>query len=60
MGILIDNNTKLLVQGITGSQGQLHTRGCRDYGTNIVAGVTPEKAVRILKESRFSIPSRRP
>ena len=43
MGILIDNNTKLLVQGITGSQGQLHTRGCRDYGTNIVAGGTPGK-----------------
>ena len=43
MGILIDNNTKLLVQGITGSQGPLHTRGCRDYGTNIVAGVTPGK-----------------
>ena len=43
MGILIDNNTKLLVQGITGSQGQLHTRGCRDYGTNIVSGVTPGK-----------------
>ncbi len=43
MGILIDNHTKLLVQGITGSQGQLHTRGCRDYGTNIVAGVTPGK-----------------
>ena len=43
MGILVDNNTKLLVQGITGSQGQLHTRGCRDYGTNIVAGVTPGK-----------------
>ena len=43
MGILIDNNTKLLVQGITGSQGQLHTRGCRDYGTNIVAGATPGK-----------------
>jgi succinyl-CoA synthetase alpha subunit len=32
-----------LVQGITGSQGQLHTRGCRDYGTNIVSGVTPGK-----------------
>ena len=43
MGILIDYNTKLLVQGITGSQGKLHTRGCRDYGTNIVAGVTPGK-----------------
>ena len=43
MSVLIDHNTKLLVQGITGSQGMLHTRGCRDYGTNIVAGVTPGK-----------------
>ena len=43
MSILIDNNTKLLVQGITGSQGILHTRGCMDYGTNVVAGVTPGK-----------------
>ncbi len=43
MSILIDNNTKLLVQGITGSQGMLHTRGCMDYGTNVVAGVTPGK-----------------
>ena len=43
MSVLIDNNTKLLVQGITGSQGMLHTRGCRDYGTNVVAGVTPGK-----------------
>ena len=43
MSVLINNNTKLLVQGITGSQGMLHTRGCRDYGTNVVAGVTPAK-----------------
>ncbi|MDP6744286.1 MAG: succinate--CoA ligase subunit alpha [SAR324 cluster bacterium] len=43
MSVLISNNTKLLVQGITGSQGMLHTRGCRDYGTNVVAGVTPGK-----------------
>ena len=43
MPILIDNNTKLLVQGITGSQGMLHTQGCKDYGTNVVAGVTPGK-----------------
>ena len=43
MSILIDNNTKLLVQGITGAQGMLHTRGCIDYGTNVVAGVTPGK-----------------
>ncbi len=43
MSVLVDKNTKLLVQGITGSQGALHARGCRDYGTNIVAGVTPGK-----------------
>ena len=43
MSVLIDNNTKLLVQGITGSQGMLHTRGCRGYGTNVVSGVTPGK-----------------
>ena len=43
MSVLIDKNTKLLIQGITGSQGMLHTRGCRDYGTNVVAGVTPGK-----------------
>ena len=43
MSVLIDNNSKLLVQGITGSQGMLHTRGCRDYGTNVVSGVTPGK-----------------
>ena len=43
MSVLINKNTKLLVEGITGSQGMLHTRGCRDYGTNVVAGVTPGK-----------------
>ena len=43
MSVLINNSTRLLVQGITGSQGMLHTKGCRDYGTNIVGGVTPGK-----------------
>ncbi|MDP7621755.1 MAG: succinate--CoA ligase subunit alpha [SAR324 cluster bacterium] len=43
MSVLIGKNTKLLIQGITGSQGMLHTRGCRDYGTKVVAGVTPGK-----------------
>ncbi len=41
MSILIDENTRLLVQGITGSEGSFHTRQCREYGTNVVAGVTP-------------------
>ena len=43
MSVLIDKITKLLIQGITGSQGMLHTQGCMDYGTNVVAGVTPGK-----------------
>lgn len=43
MSVLIGKNTKLLIQGITGSQGMLHTLGCIDYGTNVVAGVTPGK-----------------
>jgi succinyl-CoA synthetase alpha subunit len=43
MAILVGKQTKLLVQGITGSQGAFHAKGCRDYGTNVVAGVTPGK-----------------
>ena len=43
MAVLVDKNTKLLVQGITGSQGALHAKGCRDYGTQVVGGVTPGK-----------------
>lgn len=43
MSILIDKNTRLLVQGITGGEGSFHTRQMRDYGTQVVAGVTPGK-----------------
>jgi succinyl-CoA synthetase alpha subunit len=43
MAIWVDKNTKLLVQGITGSQGAFHAMGCRDYGTQVVGGVTPGK-----------------
>jgi succinyl-CoA synthetase alpha subunit len=43
MAILVDRNTRLLVQGITGSAGGFHTRQCMAYGTNVVAGVTPGK-----------------
>lgn len=41
MSIWVNKNTKLLVQGITGSQGSFHAKGCRDYGTQVVGGVTP-------------------
>ena len=43
MSIFVDKNTRLLVQGITGREGQFHTRQCVEYGTNVVAGVTPGK-----------------
>jgi len=43
MSIWVDQNTRLLVQGITGREGQFHTLQCRDYGTKVVAGVTPGK-----------------
>lgn len=43
MSILVDKNTKVVTQGITGSTGQFHTRACREYGTQMVAGVTPGK-----------------
>ncbi|MEM6778472.1 MAG: succinate--CoA ligase subunit alpha [Planctomycetota bacterium] len=43
MSILIDKNTKVLCQGITGNAGKFHALGCRDYGTQMVGGVTPGK-----------------
>src|ERR1700740_3351320 len=43
MSILVNKNTRLLVQGITGSSGAFHARGCLDYGTHVVAGVTSGK-----------------
>ena len=43
MSILIDGSTKVLCQGITGSTGAFHTKGCLDYGTRMVGGVTPGK-----------------
>jgi len=43
LGIFVDKNTKALVQGITGAQGSFHTRLMLDFGTEIVAGVTPGK-----------------
>jgi succinyl-CoA synthetase alpha subunit len=43
MSILIDKNTKVICQGITGNAGTFHTLGCRDYGTQMVGGVTPGK-----------------
>jgi succinyl-CoA synthetase alpha subunit len=49
MSILVDNNTRLLVQGITGSSGAFHAKSCMEYGTNVVAGVTPGKGGQLFE-----------
>jgi succinyl-CoA synthetase alpha subunit len=43
MSILVDKSTKLIVQGITGREGTFHAKGCAEYGTKVVGGVTPGK-----------------
>ncbi|HZD48160.1 MAG TPA: succinate--CoA ligase subunit alpha [Silvibacterium sp.] len=43
MAVLVDTNTRLIVQGITGREGTFHARGCAEYGTKVVGGVTPGK-----------------
>jgi len=50
MSIFVDNNTRLLVQGITGKEGQFHTQQCAAYGTKVVAGVTPGKGGRNMDD----------
>src|SRR6476620_12546007 len=50
MSVLADKNTRLVVQGITGSAGAFHTRQCMDYGTNVVAGVTPGKGSQMFDD----------
>lgn len=43
MSILVDKNTKLLVQGLTGKEGTFHAKACAEYGTKVVGGITPGK-----------------
>lgn len=50
MSVLVDKNTRLVVQGITGSEGSFHTRQMIEYGTNVVAGVVPGKGGQIFDE----------
>ncbi len=50
MSVLVDKNTRVVVQGITGKNGSFHARQCLDYGTQIVAGVTPGKGGRVFDE----------
>jgi succinyl-CoA synthetase alpha subunit len=50
MSIFVNKNTKVVVQGITGKEGQFHTRQCAAYGTKVVAGVTPGKGGQKMDE----------
>src|SRR3954467_5034220 len=43
MSVLVGNDTRLIVQGITGKEGTFHALGCAEYGTTVVGGVTPGK-----------------
>jgi succinyl-CoA synthetase alpha subunit len=49
MSILVGSNTRLIVQGITGREGLYHAKGCRDYGTSVVGGVTPGKGGTVIE-----------
>ncbi|MCL4837794.1 MAG: succinate--CoA ligase subunit alpha [Thermoanaerobaculia bacterium] len=49
MAIWLNEQTRLVVQGITGKEGKFHALGCRDYGTQVVAGVTPGKGGEVVE-----------
>lgn len=50
MGIIVDENTRVVVQGITGQQGKFHSEYMKEYGTNVVAGVTPGKGGKTIND----------
>ena len=54
MSILLDNTTRVIVQGITGREGQFHTRNMIAAGTNMVGGMTPGKGGTIVEVYLFS------
>lgn len=56
MSILINKKTKVLVQGVTGREGEFHTRQMLDYGTNVVAGVTPGKGGQFIEHGDDTVP----
>jgi succinyl-CoA synthetase alpha subunit len=55
MSILVDKNTRLLVQGITGNEGLFHTQQMVAYGTNVVAGVTPGKGGEWVLDGKIPV-----
>ena len=50
MSILVNRDTRVICQGITGKVGEFHTRGCLEYGTRMVGGVTPGKGGESVAE----------
>ena len=50
MAILVNSQTRVLTQGITGATGRFHTKACKEYGTQMVAGVTPGKGGSSFEE----------
>ncbi|HWQ12529.1 MAG TPA: succinate--CoA ligase subunit alpha [Roseiflexaceae bacterium] len=55
MSILVDSNTRLLVQGITGREGEFHARQMVAYGTNVVAGVTPGRGGQLAVDGKVPV-----
>ena len=55
MSILVDRNSRVLVQGITGREGSFHTLRCIEYGTNVVAGVTPGRGGQKFGETDINV-----
>jgi succinyl-CoA synthetase alpha subunit len=60
MAIFVDENTKVVYQGLTGSQGRFYGLRNRDYGTQVVAGVNPKKAAPTWTASRSTPPWPKP
>ena len=50
MGVLVDEITRVMVQGVTGREGSFHARACMAYGTNVVAGVTPGRGGTMFED----------
>ncbi len=55
MAILVDNNTRVITQGITGNAGAFHTKNCIAYGTNVVGGVVPGKGGQTFEDTGIPI-----
>ncbi|HID79800.1 MAG TPA: succinate--CoA ligase subunit alpha [Aquifex aeolicus] len=58
MAIIVDKNTKVVVQGLTGKEGSFHAKQCLQYGTQVVAGVTPGKGGQVWSddEGKYNLP----